>query len=558
MMDYRELYQKWLEDPIFDEETKTELRSLTDESEIEDRFYKELEFGTGGLRGIMGAGTNRMNRYTVRKATFGLANAMIQDFGENGCAKGVVIAYDSRNHSGEYALEAAKVLTACGIRVSLFDTLMPTPVLSFAVPYLGCQAGIVLTASHNPKEYNGYKVYDEKGCQLVPGKAERVIRKVREIRDYSGIPVMEESQAREKGLLCSVGEEVLQAFLQQVLQQSCLKDQQAKEQLKIVYTPLHGTGNLPVRKILKMDGFSQVSVVRAQEMPDGEFSTVRSPNPEEQDALQMAIGQAQTEEADLVLGTDPDCDRVGVGVRYQGEYRLLTGNQIGALLVSFVLENRKEELTGKSTLVKTIVTNELGADIARSYGLQVVNTLTGFKFIGEQIGEFEETEEKEFVIGYEESFGYLAGTHARDKDAVVSSMLICEMAAFYKMQGKTLMDALAELYQKYGYYRDALKSYTLKGVEGSARIRKIMEDFRNGGNKVLPDVKEVLDYAEGMDKLPKADVLKFIFQDDSWLAVRPSGTEPKIKFYFSMKGKDEAEANDRLAQMLDLIEQKIE
>lgn len=533
-MDYKKEYEKWLE---FDSETRAELENIKDEKEIEDRFYKELEFGTGGLRGIMGAGANRMNKYTVCKATKGLADYINAEF--NG-EKSVVIAYDSRNNSKEFAHYAAEVLTNENIKVFVFDTLMPTPVLSFSVKYLNCTAGIVITASHNPKEYNGYKIYDANGCQLVPEIANKVIEYVNAVSDIKNVKHLSLEKAKEKGLFEYVGEDVLSSFLKAVETQSLYRE---KSDLKIVYTALHGTGNIPVRKIL--EDFN-VTTVTEQELPDGNFSTVRSPNPEEKDALTLGIETAKTVNADLVLGTDPDCDRVGTAVLHNGEYVLISGNQMGALLIDFVLSHKKETLNSKSTLVKTIVTNDLGANIGRDYGLNIVETLTGFKYIGDRINRYEKTGEQEFVIGYEESYGYLVGTHARDKDAVVASMLICEMAAYHKNNGRTLIDALNNLYEKYGYFIDALDSFVLKGIEGVQRIKEIMTYFRNDGAKMFPKIERVIDYSTGIDDLPKENVLKFVFESGTWFAVRPSGTEPKLKIYYSVCENDKAQAEKTL------------
>ena len=533
-MDYKEKYQQWLG---FDEDTKAELLAITDEKEIEDRFYKDLEFGTGGLRGIMGAGANRMNKYTVSKATQGLADYLKAEFdGE----KSVAIAHDSRNNSRQFAIYAAEVLCANGIKVYLYDTLMPTPVLSFTVRHLGCTAGAVVTASHNPKEYNGYKIYDETGCQLCPDQANKVIGYVNAIEDLKAVPHMNLEKAAKKGLYQSIGAEVLDTFLKEVKKQSLYEE---PSDIKIVYTPLHGTGNIPVRKIL--EGMN-ISVVKEQELPDGNFSTVRSPNPEEKDALTLALKQAEREDADLVFGTDPDCDRIGAGVKHDGQYVLITGNQMGALLVNFVLNMKKASLNGKSTLVKTIVTSELGANIARSFGLQVAETLTGFKYIGDQINRYEKSGDREFVIGYEESYGYLVGTHARDKDAVVSSMLVCQMAAYYYNQGKTLIDALNDIYDEYGYYLDSLDTFVLKGIEGAQKIQSLMTEFRENGSKFFDGIKEVYDFSKGIADLPKENVLKYIFEDGSWLAIRPSGTEPKLKVYYSIQDKSRENAHARL------------
>lgn len=532
-MTIQERYNQWL---TFDETTRAELLAITEQKEIEDRFYRDLEFGTGGLRGVMGAGTNRMNAYTVRRATLGLAHHLNS---RGACAAQVAIAYDSRNLSREFAAEAASVLCAAGIQVALFKTLMPTPVLSFAVRHLGCQAGIVITASHNPKEYNGYKVYDETGCQILPDEARLVIAQVNAITDYQQIPVLPLHQAAQDGLLYWVGDDVLQAYLAEVRKQSIFKQSSA---IRVVYTPLHGTGNIPVRAVL--EPFT-VTVVASQEQPDGNFSTVRSPNPEERDALTLGIEQARAEGADLVLGTDPDCDRVGVAVRHQGDFILLTGNQIGALLVDYVTHHRAQ--TPDSLLVKTIVTNELGATIGRSRGLVVEDTLTGFKYIGDRINHYEKTGAKHFAIGYEESFGYLVGTHARDKDAVVASLLIVEMAAWHQGQGHTLIDALEELYQRYGFFLDALDSFTLKGADGAQKIQAIMAELRTNGPTLIHSLRNVKDYAQGIDGLPAENVLKFILMDHSWIAVRPSGTEPKIKIYYSIQDESREEAQQRLA-----------
>ncbi len=545
-MTIKELFEYWC---TFDDDTKDELVSITDEKEIEDRFYKELEFGTGGLRGIMGAGPNRMNRYTIAKATKGYADYLKSKF--NGEIS-VAIAYDSRNNSRYFSEVAAGVLSANGIKVYIYDTLMPTPVLSFTAKHLGCSGGIVLTASHNPKEYNGYKIYDEKGCQLVPQYASQVIEFVNAVTDLKSVKVDDFDSAVESGKIVVIGDEVLQAFIDEVKKQSIYEE---KSDLKIVYTPLHGTGNIPVRKAI--EGMN-ISIVKSQELPDGNFSTVRSPNPEEKDALTIAIAQAKTENADLVLGTDPDCDRVGIAVLHNGEYVLMTGNQVGALLVDFVLSNRKDTLNEKSTLVKTIVTSEVGADIARSYGLQVVDTLTGFKYIGEQIGKYEISDDKEFVIGYEESYGYLIGTHARDKDAVVSSMLICQMAAYHKNNGRTLVDALNKIYDKFGFYFDALDTFVLKGKDGAEKIQSIMTDMRENGKSLFDNIKDVLDYSKGIDDLPKENVLKYTFTDGSWIAIRPSGTEPKLKVYYSMCGETKEIATEKFENIRTILKNVIE
>lgn len=536
-MDYKEKYAQWLD--FADDETKAELLSVKDEKELEDRFYKDLAFGTGGLRGVMGAGSNRMNKYTVGKATLGLARYLKS---KNSGEISVAIAYDTRNNSRVFAETAATVFSTQGIKVYIYETIVPVPVLSFTTRYLSCNAGVMITASHNPKEYNGYKVYDSTGCQLCTDDAQSAITFINEITDYNSIPF-----DGDKSLVTYVGEKELSAFLSEVKKQSLYEE---KSELKIVYTPLHGTGNIPVRRVLEgMD----VTVVKEQEQPDGNFSTVRSPNPEEKDALTIAIEKARQINADLVLGTDPDCDRVGIAVKDGDDYKLFTGNQTGALLVKFVLSMKKEKLNSKSTLVKTIVTSDLGANIGRSFGLNVDETLTGFKYIGDKMNKYEQSGDREFVIGYEESYGYLVGTHARDKDAVVSSMLICQMASWYKNHGKTLVDGLNEIYDEYGYYLDYLDSFVLKGKDGAEKIQELMTYFRNTGKALFDGIESIIDYSGGIGDLPKENVLKYVWSDGSWMAVRPSGTEPKIKVYYSVVDADREKAQKRL----DIIREKI-
>ena len=535
-MDIKEKYNLWL---TFDENTRAELEDITDEKEIEDRFYKDLAFGTGGLRGIMGAGSNRMNKYTVGKATYGLANYLKS---RNDGEISVALAYDSRNNSSYFAKIAAGIFASCGFKVYLYSTLVPVPVLSFTTAYLGCTAGVMITASHNPKEYNGYKVYDSKGCQLCTEDAKNAIEYINAVEDFSVIPFSDSDSG-----ITMIGDDVLCEYYKRIKEQSVYTE---KSDLKIVYTPLHGTGNIPVRKMLEgMD----VTVVKEQELPDGNFSTVRSPNPEEKDALNIAIEKAKSIGADLVLGTDPDCDRVGIAVKNGDDYVLFTGNQTGALLVKFVLTMHKQQLNSKSTLVKTIVTSELGANIGRSFGLQIEETLTGFKYIGDKINKYESSGKQEFVIGYEESYGYLVGTHARDKDAVVSSMLICQMAAWYKNHGKTLVDGLNDIYDEYGYYLDYLDSFVLKGKDGAEKIQSLMADFRAKGTALLPNIKEIIDFKDGIRDLPKENVLKYIFDDGSWMAVRPSGTEPKIKVYYSIVDENRQNAGVRLENIRNTI-----
>lgn len=542
-MDINQKYNLWL---TFDDETKKELESVTDKKEIEDRFYKDLEFGTGGLRGIMGAGTNRMNSYTVGKASLGFAKYLKDKYdGEIS----VVIACDSRLNSRAFEWDSARVFASQGIKVYAYTQIVPVPMLSFATRYLHCNAGVMITASHNPKEYNGYKAYDNTGCQLCTDDAKEVLSYINAIDDYSSVynDVKTVDEYISDGMIVGVYEELFDEFIKAVKTQSLYNKY---SELKIVYTPLHGTGNVPVRKVLED---KIVYVVKEQEEPNGNFPTVVSPNPEDRKALTLGIELAKEKDSDIVLGTDPDCDRVGVAVKHNGEYVLLTGNQTGALLVNFVLTIKKDSLNSKSTLVKTIVTSELGANIGRSFGLQVEETLTGFKYIGDKINKFETSGEQEFVIGYEESYGYLVGTHARDKDGVVSSMLVCEMAAWYKNQGKTLVDGLNEIYDKYGYYLDFLDSFVLKGKDGAEKIQNLMVEFRNKGNELLPDIKEIVDFKDGIRDLPKENVLKYIFNDGSWMAVRPSGTEPKIKVYYSIVDPDKSKAKARLEEIRQTI-----
>ena len=553
-----ERYRAWLEDPAIDEETKAELRALEgQDKEIEDRFFRELEFGTGGLRGVMGAGSNRMNAYTVGKATQGLANWLLGRKGREG-QPSVVIAHDSRRSSDAFALTAAEVLAANGVKTYLWPGLRPTPQLSFTVRHLGADAGIVITASHNPPEYNGYKVYGPDGCQLVPDLAEEVIGHIRNVAGFAEVKRMPRNEAEAAGLIVWLGEREDRAYHETVAAQSLrpeLLKSGAGDELSIIYTPLHGSGNVPVREVLKLAGFGNVRVVAAQEKPDGGFPTVKSPNPEEREAFTLAIEQAKKEGADLIIGTDPDCDRVGAVVKNErGEYVVLTGNQSGAILVHYLLTALREagRLPADGVVVKTIVTSEMGADIARSFGVRVENTLTGFKYIGERMTRYERTGEATFLFGYEESYGYLAGNYARDKDAVVASLLIAEAAAYYKRQGKTLYDVLLELYEKYGYYFEALESRTLKGLDGLKKIQGIMEDWRTSPPAEVAGVRveRVLDYLPGLDGLPPENVLKFMLADGSWFCLRPSGTEPKIKVYFAVRGGKREEAESALKRLI--------
>lgn len=565
-MDYKLAYKNWINCSYFDEETKNELRAIeNDEKEIQERFYKNLEFGTGGLRGIIGAGTNRINIYTIRRATLGVANYILKNMGEEGAKKGVVIAHDSRFMSREFTLEAAKTLAACNIKTYIFDELRPTPELSFAVRYLSCSIGIVITASHNPKEYNGYKVYGPDGGQVCIDMANDIIAEVNKIEDYSTIKAMDFDKAVNEKLIVELNGDVDTAFIDAVKKQVLRQDiiNEYGKDLKVIFTPIHGTGNKPVRRALKEVGFENVKVVKEQENPDSNFSTVTYPNPEEKSVFNIAIEMAKKDGADLILGTDPDCDRVGVVVKdANGKYFVLNGNQTGSLLVRYIIESLvdKNKLPSNPTIIKTIVTSELGAEIAKHYNVDCLNTLTGFKFIGEKMSEFEQTNEKTFIMGYEESYGYLIGTHARDKDAVVASLIICEMAAYYKSKEMSLYEALVDTYEKFGYYKEDLKSLTLKGIEGIEKIKEIMNYFRTSNIKEIANIKidKILDYKEGIDDLPKADVLKFILEDKTWIAVRPSGTEPKIKFYVGVNSDSHKKSDKKIEDIMNAISTLVE
>ncbi|AYD22422.1 TPA: phospho-sugar mutase [Clostridioides difficile] len=561
-MDYKNNYEMWLNSPYFDEQTKNELLSIKDdEKEIQDRFYKNLEFGTGGLRGIIGAGTNRINIYTVRRATLGVLNYIMKTQGEEGKQKGIVIAHDSRYMSREFCIEVAKTLSAYGVKAYIFEELKPTPELSFAVRYLKCAMGIVITASHNPKEYNGYKVYDSDGGQICIDMANDIIAEVNKIDDYSTIKSIDFEEALSKNLITildnEVDDEFIKAVKKQVLRQNII-DEYGKK-LKIIYTPIHGTGNKPIRKVLNECGFENVMVVKEQELPDSNFSTVKYPNPEEKSVFNIAIEMAKNNGTDLIIGTDPDCDRVGIVVKdSSGEYVVLNGNQVGSLLVRYILESLVEENKlpkNNPTIIKTIVTSELGAKIAKAYNVDCLNTLTGFKFIGEKIKAFEESNDRSFIMGYEESYGYLIGTHARDKDGVVSSLMICEMAAYYSSKGMNLYEALIDTYNKFGYYKEDLKSVTLKGIDGIKKIKEMMLYFRSVKIDNVADVKvdKILDYKDGVDDLPKSDVLKFLLEDGSWIAIRPSGTEPKIKFYFGANSDNQEDVEFKLNNLISYI-----
>ena len=561
MREYIKNYNEWMNNPYFDNETKQELKAIqNDEKEIEDRFYKELEFGTGGLRGVIGYGTNRINKYTVRKATFGLCNYILKKCKEDGQKRGVVIAYDSRNKSKEFCIEAAKTLAACGIKAYIYDSLRSTPQLSFSVRYLNCVAGIVITASHNPPEYNGYKVYWSDGGQVCPDIANEIIQEVNKIEDYSKIPTTKLGD----NLIQVLNKDIDKAFINEVKKQIINQDviDRVGDKIKIIYTPIHGTGNIPVREVLKQSGFKNVEVVKEQELPDSNFSTVEYPNPEEKAVFEIAIKMAKNSGADIIMGTDPDCDRVGVVVKNnEGEYIVLNGNQVGSLLVEYVISNNKENISNQvnPTIIKTIVTSELGAKIAKENGVDCIDTLTGFKFIGEKINQFEQNKDRTFVMGYEESYGYLVGTHARDKDGVVSSLLISEMATYYYDKGMTLYEGLQEVYKKYGYYKEELKSITLKGIDGMKQIQNIMNSFRTSDIDEIANIKvsEVRDYKKGINDLPKSDVLKFVLEDGSWIAVRPSGTEPKIKLYFGCNGDNQEIVDEKLDRIIEDITNRV-
>ena len=558
-------YKEWLEDKNIDESTKIELKSIeSNETEIKDRFYKDLEFGTGGLRGIMDAGTNRMNKYTVGRATLGYGEFLKNNFSEDECkTRGIVIGYDTRNNSKFFVDVVSSVLSQLGIKISVLKEPRPTPQLSFSVKKLNALGGVVITASHNPKEYNGYKIYDEYGCQLVPSQAKEVSRFIDKIEDYTNL-----SFEGNNELINIV--DTTEDFVNTVLEQSKITSKEIKQNLNLIYTPLHGTGRVPVCKVLEKDGFTNIKLVDEQADENGDFPTVISPNPEDKKALNLAIELARKENADLVLGTDPDSDRVGIAVRHNKDYVLMTGNQVGALLIDFILSNMEDKDLSKKAIVKTIVTSELGAEIAKSKGIKVFSTLTGFKYIGEKITQFEKAKQNEnkeqdydFLFGYEESYGYLIGTHARDKDAVVSSLLICEMAAFYKAQNMTLIEKMQEIYNKYGYYKDHLDSFTLKGYDGVNKIKSMMDKLRND-DSIFENILEKLDYSnpiqaeKGFGYLPTSNVLKYIFRDGSWIAVRPSGTEPKIKIYYSIKGTDKQNAENKLKDIQNTIKDFLE
>ena len=566
MKDYMKIYEQWLADPYFDEDTKNELRAIADdENEIKERFYMDLEFGTAGLRGIIGAGINRMNIYTVRRATQGLANYIKKQGGEE---KGVAIAFDSRRMSPEFAMEAAMTLAANGIKAYKFESLRPTPELSFAVRELGCIAGINITASHNPPEYNGYKVYWEDGAQFTPPHDKGVLEEVLAIEDLSTVKTTSEEEALRSGKFQVIGKEIDDKYIENVKAQVVNQDaiDRMQKDITIIYTPLHGTGNIPARRVMKELGFENVYVVPEQELPDGNFPTVSYPNPEAEEAFALGLKLAKEKNADLVLATDPDADRLGVYVKdaKTGEYHPLTGNMSGSLLCDYVLSQKqaKGQIPADGQVIKSIVTTNLVNAVAEHYGCELVEVLTGFKYIGQQILKEEQTGKGTYMFGMEESYGCLIGTYARDKDAISATAALCEAAAYYKEKGMTLWDAMVAMYEKYGYYKDTVKSIGLKGIEGLAKIQEIMENFRQEPPKTLGDytVTAARDYKAGtiMDMasgavrptgLPSANVLYYEMNDGAWLCVRPSGTEPKIKFYYGVKGTSMEDADARSEKM---------
>ena len=571
-MTYLKKYEEWSNNEYFDEKTREELRSIAkDDKEIQDRFYMDLEFGTAGLRGKLGAGLNRMNLYIISRATQGLAD-YIKDYGKEYMDRGVAIAYDCRHFSKEFAARAAQVLAANGIKAYLFEELRPTPELSYAVRTLHTASGIVVTASHNPKEYNGYKVYWEDGAQILSPIAKGITEKIQMVTDFSAIEVMDMGEAKEKGLIVMLGKDMDDEYIEKVkglaIRENIDKD------IKIVYTPLNGTGNMPVRRVLKERGFTNIIVVPEQENPDPDFTTVGYPNPEDVKAFKYARELGKKEGAELLIATDPDCDRLAIMVRDKlGEYVAFNGNQTGAILIKYVIEGRRENATlpSNAAIVKSIVTGDLGKVIAKKYGVETFEVLTGFKNICGKIHDFKKDNSYEFIFGYEESIGYVAGTFVRDKDAVISSMLLCEAAAYYKSQGKTLIDVLDEVYEEFGYYRENLISIVLEGIEGQERISRMMKEYREDNLKTIGSAKLVkyIDYeveksydiingTEEPSGIEKSNVLKFYFDDDSWYAVRPSGTEPKIKIYMYAKGETLKLAEEKLEEMKDVIIEKLQ
>lgn len=570
-MSYKKEYSKWINSDMVDEETKKELKLLTDEKEIEDRFYKSLEFGTGGIRGILAAGSNRMNIYTVSKATQGFAK-YLNDHEKN---PSICIAYDSRIMSKEFADAVASVLSANNIKVYLYESLRPVPMLSFAVRYKEASGGIVITASHNPKEYNGYKVYGSDGAQIAGDAADEILNNIEACDIFTSIKRMPLDEAEEKGKLIYIGEEVDNAYYDQVSSLVVRKEfvkENAKD-LSIIYTPIHGSGNIPIRTMFKRLGYSNVTVVPEQEHPDGNFPTASSPNPEYKEVFDLAIDLAQDIKPDLIFGTDPDCDRIGVVLKADGEYTVLTGNQVGALLTDYMLGGRKELgiLDEKDTVVKTIVSTEMADAICHSYGVQVMDVLTGFKYIGEKIKEFNETGSNNFVFGFEESYGYLAGDFVRDKDGVISAVLIAEMALYYQSKGKNLYEALQDLYAKHGYFKEEQVVFVMKGKDGQEEMVEIISNLRDNPPKEIGGVlvTQIEDYALSVTKdiklgteteilLPKSNVIKFKLEDGSWVVVRPSGTEPQMKLYIAVKGDDKQDSNEKIKSLTLAATQLIE
>jgi phosphoglucomutase len=560
-MDYKGKYELWFNSSVIDEQTKEELRSIKEEKELEDRFYKELEFGTGGLRGVIGAGSNRMNIYTVGKATQGLAEYLLNTYKEEASAS---IAYDSRNMSKEFAETAALVFCANGIKVNLFESLRPTPMLSYTVRHLKSKAGIVITASHNPKQYNGYKVYGDDGGQVTDKAAEEVLSYINNVDDFSKIKRITIEEAKNRGLLNIIGEEIDKSYIDKVkaltIRENLVK-KQAKD-LKIIYTPIHGAGNMPIRRVLRELGYENVFVVKEQEQPDGNFPTAPYPNPEEPKVFALALDMAKEVQPDIIFGTDPDCDRIGVVIKdNEGHYKVLTGNQTGVLLTNYILSSLKEtnKLPDNGAVIKTIVTTEMAAAVAKAYSIELIDVLTGFKYIGEKIKEFEETNSNTYLFGFEESYGYLAGDFVRDKDAVIAAALITEMTLYYKSKGMSLYDALLELYNNYGFYKESLISIELQGKEGQEKIAKALEYLRHSMKATVNEVKIVrkMDYKLSIEKdlvnidekiinLPKSNVLKFVLEDGSWFVVRPSGTEPKMKIYLSCIGNSLQHADEKM------------
>lgn len=567
-MNYRDKYNLWVNSPEVDDVTKAELKNIIDETELEDRFYKDLEFGTGGLRGIIGAGSNRLNIYTVGKATQGFANYLSNKY----TSPKVAIAYDSRHMSKEFSEYAARVLAGNGIKVYLYDKLTPTPMLSYAVRELNCQGGIVLTASHNPKEYNGYKVYGDDGCQVTDASANEIITFVNNIDSFAQVTVMDIKKAVERRLVNYIGEEIYTSYIERVKELTIRKELVKKhgKELKIIYTPIHGTGNIPVRRVLDELSYKNVEVVKEQELPDGAFPTAPYPNPEDSKVFKLALEMARDFTPDIILGTDPDCDRIGAVVKdNKGEYRVLTGNQVGVLLTHYVISSLREigKLDTKGTIIKTIVSTDMIKPICKKFDVQIKEVLTGFKYIGELIGNFEKAPgNNKFLLGFEESYGYLAGDFVRDKDAVISAALICEMTLYYKSIGKTLYEGLIELYESYGYYKEKLISIELKGKDGQEKIKEIIEYFRSENIRSFGDYKvsvkedyklsyriNVEDFNKEVINLPKSNVIKFIFCNGCYFVVRPSGTEPKMKIYLGVAGENNEVSDRNLLKLEDAV-----